>query len=196
MMDESALREQMCQAAYQLWLRGLVVGDGGMISVETHRHRYLATPPGLRRSVLRPEDLVCVDVGGLDVEGGGSIDPAIWRLHRLAYQAERMEPGAEPDGNHTMIRATALVTPISLLAALRWNPEATALELTPEGMLPIVEARDDRAVQSALTRHRAAAVRYVGLLAVASDLTKLLNRIEAIDHAAGVEVAAVRHGAR
>jgi ribulose-5-phosphate 4-epimerase/fuculose-1-phosphate aldolase len=194
MMDEMVLREYVCQAAYQLWLRGLIVGDGGLVSVETHRHRYLATPPGRRRSMLRATDLVCVDVGGMDVEGGASIDPAAWRLHRLAYQVARPEMGAEPFSNHCEIHATALVTPVNLLAQMRWNPDAAALELGAVGTLPLVEAKDDHGVQGALMREGAVAIRGVGLLTAGTDLAGLLNRIESLEHAAEIEVACLRRG--
>ena len=192
MMDELALREYVCQAAYQLWLRGLLVGDGGMVTVETHRHRYLATPPGTRRSTLRAADLLCVDVGGLDVEGGSSIEPGLWRLHRLAYQAARPEIGAEPSSNHLEVHATVLVTPLNLMALLRLNAGAAELALGDGAALPMLDGQDERALQRALAERGAAGIAALGVLVAGADLTALLNRIEGLEHAAGIELACRR----
>jgi L-fuculose-phosphate aldolase len=194
MMDEQALRAYVCQAAYQLWLRGLIVGAGGMVSVETHRHRYVATPPGVRRSMLRPADLLCVDVGGSDVEGGSSIEPGLWRLHRLAYQAARPELGAAPASNPIEVRATAFVTPLNLMALMRLSTGAASAALGEAGVLPLLHEPDDHAVQRAVAEHGAAGLAGAGLLVAGADLAALLNQVEALEHAAGIELKCRRGG--
>jgi len=67
-----------------LWLRGLLVADTGLISVETHRKRYMVNRPGRRRANLSSQDLMTVDLGGTVLDGSASIDPLTWLPHRLA----------------------------------------------------------------------------------------------------------------
>jgi ribulose-5-phosphate 4-epimerase/fuculose-1-phosphate aldolase len=184
-MEEMALRERICAGSHELWLRGLIVGDGGLLSGEMGRRRYLVTPPGQRRCALAPRDLACVDVGGQSVGGGDSIDAGVWRPHRLAYQAAR--PGTETDAS--AVRATILATPPSLLALLRLRPGIPSLNVGAAAAVPVVDPRDDRALQSALASAGAVAFPALGLLVAGPDLTALLNRVEAIEHAATIELA-------
>src|SRR5205814_5877822 len=98
-VDELQLRQQVCDAARQLWIKGLIVGDGGMVCVELHRRRYLVTPPGKRRGDLRETDLRIVDVGGMELGEDRVLDENLWRAHRIALQlgVERQTAGTEHD---------------------------------------------------------------------------------------------------
>ena len=67
-MDEDQLRQQVCNASHQLWMRGLIAGADGLVALELHRRRYIVTPPGRRRINLQPDDLLCVDMAGEDLQ--------------------------------------------------------------------------------------------------------------------------------
>ena len=108
--DEEKLRREVCQAAQQLWVRGLIAGDRGLVSAELNRRRYLTTPLRKRRADLQPDDLLCVDVGGESIQATHGLDPPQWMPHRLAYQARvdgDLDAGSH-NGQYLPTRATIL----------------------------------------------------------------------------------------
>ena len=188
-MDERLLRESLCHAAHQLWLRGMTPGDSGMISVACHRRRYLITPPGHRRSSLRPEELVVVDVGGLGVNQQGSVDGDLWRPHRIAYQANGYDADADADEG---VAATIFAAPPMTVALLRRCRDQNQIDLPAIGTVGIAATKDEQSIAKALHESRMVAIDSEGILTVGPDLPTVLNAIERLEHAATIELAASR----
>jgi Class II Aldolase and Adducin N-terminal domain len=190
-MDEVQMRERFCQAVGQLWTRGMIVGADGLLSCGVHRRRYLVTPIGKRRIDLGPDDLICVDIGGENVHGGEGIPPGLWQPHRDVYQSP-----INPSG--VMLGASALIEPANVLALLSRQDGAGRLELGNGETIPVVDGEDGRLLQEALTQSTEAVLSgrgahggpCRGLLVAAADLAGLMNRIERIDLAAAVRLAA------
>lgn len=203
-MDEDRLRNQICLTAHQMWVRGLIAGDAGIISTELHRRRYLVTPMHARRADLQPDQIICVDVGGLNIQGGSGLNDTHWHPHRAAYQATlRMPAPGEPAsaGGHSTsdrnrpahrrsISATILAHPPIVLALMRLARE-DATDLTLPGLppIPIVAGDDEQALSDALAVGPGVALRSTGLLAAGPDLPSALNWIEKVEHAARIELA-------
>lgn len=184
MMEDIASRDRVCRAAQQLWLQGMMPGESGMVSMESRRRRFLVTPPTRRRADLAPVDLLCVDIGGVDMERNASLDPGEWRLHRLAYQAGPAESAA---------RAAVLAQPPALLALLRLTgPGIASLALPPLPPLPIVETFDEHGIKQALAAGPAVLVRDVGVLAAHRELAWAVSEVERLEHAARIELACRR----
>jgi ribulose-5-phosphate 4-epimerase/fuculose-1-phosphate aldolase len=192
-MDESRLRENLVQAVKQLWMRGLIAGDGGVVSVELHRRRYLTTPMGKRRIDLLPQDLVCVDIGGLEVQGGAGVDEAAWRPHRLAYQSTlevvHTQVPIAGDAAAAPVRATIFATPPHVVALTMLCQADRELKLAGAAAIAVVEPGDEGQLREALRRVSAVAVRGAGLLVTAAELNQAMNRVELIELAATVEIA-------
>lgn len=188
-MEEGQLREQVCQAAHQLWLRGLMVGELGLISSEEHRRRYVVTPPGLRRSDLQPDDLWVVDVGGVAVDSTASLEPNLWLPHRVAYQ-RRLNEG---DGG-APVRATIAASPPMIMALARAAAGERVLHLTGVAPIAIVPATDEQALRQAVTSHQIVVMTCSGVLCVGQTLAGAMNLLEMVEHAAAIELAASRHG--
>lgn len=188
-MDETQLREKFCTALRQLWTRGMLVGADGFLSCEVHRRRYLATPIGRRRIDLEPADLICVDIGGDNVHSGEGVPMDIWQPHRDAYQTH-LDPAAGT------LSATALIEPVSVLALLSKQDGQTELNLGAGGTIPIVNTTVDASLKHVLSDKTEVLFRGHGsgrgLFIAAADLPTLLNRIERIDLAAAVTLAAGR----
>jgi ribulose-5-phosphate 4-epimerase/fuculose-1-phosphate aldolase len=195
-MDEWQLRTSISQAAGQLWLRGLIAGDQGMVTAELHRRRYLACPTKRRRADLQPADMICVDFGGMTMEGEGEIEIDQWLPHRLAYQcgldlpevAQRNGGGESP----AAISATVLAHPPSVMALWRRNEQAASLPLRDWPTVPIVNLDDNQALGKALLQFPVAVIVGYGLLAVGADVVEAHNWIERAEHAASIELAAGR----
>lgn len=190
-MDEHRLRQQICQAAQQLWMRGLIVGDAGVITVELHRRRFLSTPPNLRRANLQPDDIICVDMGGLNIQGGPGLDEPQWQPHRAAYKSNLDESGQPAtNGRHPAAGATILAEPPIVQALIQMLPDGQT-ELTLPGCAPVImlAGHDEQAVTDAVRQGHLIAIRGTGVLAAAGDLASALNRIERVDHAARIALA-------
>lgn len=200
-MDENKLRTQVCDAARQLWMRGLVTGEGGMVTAEAHRRRYLATPAGHRRADLAPQDLALIDQSGENLHGEGGLSERLWRPHRAAYRAgfggelrtaagpASLPPPQESGGR--AIRATVLCTPPHLEALLRMRElqdgdEAHGpLELPGIGTLLRLDP-DDPVPAADLWRAPALIVCGRSVMTTGPSLAAALSAAEAVAHAAMV----------
>ncbi len=183
MQDETQLRERFCLAVRQLWTRGMIVGADGLLCCEVHRRRYLVTPVGRRRIDLQPQDLTCVDIGGESVHGGEGIPPELWQPHRDVYQSH-----LDPAG--VTLGASAMVEPANVLALLSRQGGADRLDIGNGESIPIVAGDDAQALQGVLTDSTEVVLRGKGLFVAGADLAGLLNRIERIELAAAVKLAA------
>lgn len=184
------LRQQVCEAARQLWLKGLIVGDGGLVCAEVHRRRFMVTPPGRRRGDLRESDLRIVDIGGMELGEERVLDEAIWRAHRIAYQigVERQAAGTEQDLG--AFRASVHATPPMTLALIRMNNGASSLALHGLPSLAIVNPEDEATLKTQLEHSAAASLgRDGGVFCAAADVWDAVNLIERIEHAATIEMA-------
>src|SRR5690606_13050578 len=101
---------------------------------ELHRRRFLVTPPGQRRAHLLPEDIICVDMGGREIQGGTGLDETQWQSHRAAYKTSLDDTGQPRPG--ATVKATIFSEPPLVLALLRLAP-ADRAELALPGCDPI-----------------------------------------------------------
>jgi ribulose-5-phosphate 4-epimerase/fuculose-1-phosphate aldolase len=180
-MDEQQLRTALCQVAYQLWVRGLVVADEGFVSTVVHRRRYLVTPSAVRRAELQPGQLPCVNLAGETVHGHAQIDPQTWHPHALIYRA-----------GDDRVGATILIAPPSTTALLHLHPDADQLPLPGVEAVAVFEKDAEGAMAQALTRAAAIALRGTGILSAGPDLAAALNAVERVERAASIQLALQR----
>jgi ribulose-5-phosphate 4-epimerase/fuculose-1-phosphate aldolase len=192
-VDEASLRQNVSNAARQLWMKGLLVADGGMVTAEVHRRRYLVTPPGKRRSEMQDDDLRMCDIGGQELGGGIGLDEAHWRVHRIAYQIslERIDaplPGKTAPGP---ILATVQATPPMLVALLRLTrPPNGELQIVGLPLVIVVDDADEAALRRALGRTSVVGLaRSGGILCATGSVWDAVNVLERLEHAATIEVA-------
>ena len=223
-MDDHSLRAALCAAAQQLWQRGLIAGDGGLLSVQLHRRRFLVTPGGKRRADMRPEDLVGVGLSGSDLTEGRGVASEMWLPHRIAYEVG--EAGDDPRGRRdaaeasppstsrgrfipppSVTAATVLATPPHVLAVLqlaRSRPDAPRALVKPQRLifagqglrLPLSRPDDEATLRRAFTRSAVVLLDPMGLLAIGRTPGDALNAIEQFELAATLELAALPHAGR
>jgi L-fuculose-phosphate aldolase len=58
---EPQLREEVVQVCHLMWQKGFVAATDGNVSVRLGRDRFLCTPSGFSKGLIRPEQLVVVD---------------------------------------------------------------------------------------------------------------------------------------
>lgn len=173
-------------------MRGLIAGDSGLVTVELNRRRFLTTPLGKRRAELRPEDLLCVDLGGESIQDALGLDPDLWMPHRLAYQTrvdDVYSTGSPNNGQLAPIRATILAEPAHVMALMRLKINEPQLQFGEDHPIPVLESMNESAVKNTLSQSRVVGIRNCGLLVAAPQLAEALNWIERTEHAAAIEIA-------
>jgi L-fuculose-phosphate aldolase len=84
-MDESRLREQLCNASRRLEQRGFFAATEGNLSVRLRFGRFLCTPAGAEKGHLEPQDLVIIDQNAQSI-GPGRPSTEI-KMHLALYRA-------------------------------------------------------------------------------------------------------------
>lgn len=189
------LPQELCRACYQLWARRLIVGQQGIVTAEVERLRYLTTPPAKRRADLQPDDLLRVDLSGIEIAGGEvAITPEDWLAQRLAYQAAlKLDASSQTSDDRPAIHATALVTPPFVMALHHVDPEGHVIALSSFGQLPVVGLDDQAACEKAIMAHPLVLLTGCGLLASAATLQQCLDYIELAEYHAWIEFAIRGH---
>ncbi len=185
--DEQELRQQMCTTAFQLWARGVLSGDTGLVSVKVNRRRYLVTPPGKRRASMALADVLAVDMGGIALTADRGLDEITWSPHRLAYQADRSGMTVGWSDKHE-VKATVLASPPHVMALMRLKPDDESLPLPDPTPVPIIDATDESAVRGAFEKLPAVVLSRRCVLCAGNSLDDVANTLERIEHAAMIEV--------
>ena len=66
---EKELREDICEVGRYVWQKGWVAANDGNITIRLDHERILATPTGVSKGRMHPEDLIIVDMQGNKIEG-------------------------------------------------------------------------------------------------------------------------------
>lgn len=83
-MDEGRVRRELCEVGSRLWQKGLISGNEGNISARLDDDTVLATPSGISKGHLNPEDLVLIDLQG-SPKGQGAPSTEI-KIHLESYK--------------------------------------------------------------------------------------------------------------
>ena len=199
-MDDLQVRQAVCRASHELWLRGLVAGDDGLVCVELNRRRYVVAPPGSRKADLQPQQAREVDLDGEIVgttrDGAPrSVSPTYWRPCMLALQAA-IRHDQDRRGPGPTVHACVIVQPVSLMAMMHKagtpNPVGE-VALASGRMLPIIDATSAQGedhLKDAIGETPGILLPGVGLFVPAPTLARALNRAERLEHDAAVTLAA------
>lgn len=85
MPNEPESRREIVHWGKLLHERGFVAATDGNLSVRLDEHRILATPTGMSKSLMRPNDLVIVDNEGGRLSGRRNVSSEI-AMHLLIYK--------------------------------------------------------------------------------------------------------------
>jgi L-fuculose-phosphate aldolase len=178
---------EIVRCCRSLWEAGLIAGSAGNVSVRLARNRILVTPRGLLKSELSFRDLVEVDLAGNHLKGSRQATTEL-DLHLRAYR-QREECGAVVHAHPPTATAFAVAgegLPGDVL------PEIALLM----GEVPCVPyattgtpALGDMA-ETFLARHVSVLLANHGALTWGRDLTQARIRMESLEHAARILLAA------
>ncbi|MGQ9681375.1 MAG: class II aldolase/adducin family protein [Anaerolineae bacterium] len=190
-------RDEVIRVCHLLWQRGLVAATDGNVSVRLGADRLLTTPSGRSKGLLVSDDLVETDLDGVPIDSAqrrrGLRPSSEIRMHCSAY---RMRPdiGAVVHA-HPPIATACTVAGVSLLEAVL--PEV----LVNLGGIPTTRYARPSSAQGAevirewIVGHDALLLDHHGTLTVGRTALEAYLRLEKVEHAAQVILAARQLGA-
>lgn len=182
------LREEVCEICRRCYARGWLSATDGNVSVRIGRDRLLATPSGLHKGFLKPNDLIIVDMQGRRVTGPHRPTSEL-AMHIACYE-ER------PDVNAVVHMHPTYCIAFSVAG------ETLAQCLLPEivftfGVIPTApySAPTTDEVPAAIKKYIADFDAMIldrhGSLTIGTDLMDAFNKLERMEH-----VAEITHAAR
>ncbi len=184
------MRSFVCEIGRRLHSRGLVAGADGNITVRLPRGRLLATPSGVSKGFMRPDQIVLTDLEGKAVGGG---NPSSEILLHLAVYRKRADVGAvvhaHPPSAVAMTVAGAsleqCIMPEVLVYMGTIPTTRYATPSSPEGA---------QVIEGLIEKHDALLLDRHGAVTVGPDLEAAWQRMEKLEHFAQVVVAARQLG--
>ena len=191
-INEPALRQALCDAARDIWTRGLGAAADGNLSARLGKDRLLATPSGCHKGRLRPDDLAVTDLTGRHLAGNRPSSELA--LHLSAYQ-QRPEVNAVIHAHPPMATAYelaggALSEVFVSEVIFAFGQVATAPYVTPTTaevgtvLAPYLRCYD----VVMMPRH--------GVVTLGADLDQAFIRLDAMEHTAKIVSMAQLLGAR
>ena len=189
-MNHPELRALICELGQRLYAKNMVAATDGNLSIRLPDGTFLVTPSGVCKAFMRPEDLLIAGPDAACLHGNGKVTSEFF-THLAAYE-ERPDIAAVIHAHPPMCTALTLAgidmrLPLlpELGAAVGGVPTSPyATPGTPEGAnavrIPIQTA--DAVL---LDRH--------GALCVGTSLLDAYYKMEKIEHAAAILLAAYTH---
>jgi len=177
--DENTVRQDICIIGRRLWERGYVAANDGNISVRIGPDAILATPTGVSKGFLTPDQIVKVDMEGKQLDG--YLKPSSEVLLHIALYKARCDVCAvvhahPPYATAFAVAGLPLESPIlpEAIISLGGVPLARyglpgTWEL-PETIMPYVE------------KHDAFLMANHGAVTVGADVYQAYYRMETMEH--------------
>jgi L-fuculose-phosphate aldolase len=183
--DEAALRAEMVRVGQWMHAHGLVDGTAGNLSARLGPGRVLATPSGLAKGLLAPEQLIVVDLDGRRVAGDPALQPTSEMAMHLEAYRRRPEMNAVVHA-HPPTAVALTIAGVSLAECV--IPEAVVVL----GLVPTTpyatpsSAENVHAISDLIVGHDAILLAYHGPLTVGRTLTEAYLRLETLEHTARI----------
>ena len=184
-MNEQYARERLAEICKLLYVRKITVSAGGNMSVRLNGSEVLITPSGTNKGMLRPEDMVKMDLDGNVLSGG---KPSI--EHRFHLALYRMNPDTNAVVHCHPLHCTALAV----------SGKPVRCNITPEGvlllgnvpMVPYHTPGSEELVEAVAKEGHAAAMLMEkhGALTQGRTLEEAYDRMEELEFQAELQIVA------
>ncbi len=183
-MGETELREVVCEIGRRMYAKDFIAATEGNLSI-CLGDRLLATPTGICKGFLKPQDLVVTDLEGRKIEGERKVSTEI-RMHVVVYQL-RADVRAICHG-HPVYATAHAVAGIPLKEALMPEVVLTlgCVPLAPYGTPSTQELADS--LVDLVPTHDAVLLANHGAITYASDLEKAFFKMEVLEHFAQITI--------
>ena len=185
MLNEDAARADMVRVGQWLHAHEYVDGTAGNLTARLGPDRVLATPSGLPKGQLTPEQLIIINLRGEVLSALPGLQPTSeMPMHLEAYRRR-------PDVNgvvhaHPITCVALSIAGVSLAQCV--VPEAVVL-LGPIPTVPYStpsSEENQRAISDVIVNHDALVLQYHGSLTVGRTLDEAYLRLESLEHTAKI----------
>lgn len=183
-MDETACREWICEIGRRMYDKDLVAANEGNLSIRID-NRLLATPTGVCKGFLKPEDLVVTDLEGKQISGDMKVSTEIL-MHVVVYK-HRQDVTAICHGHPTYATAHA-VAGIPLTEALMPEVVVTlgCVPVAPYGTPSTQELANS--LMDLVPNYDAILLANHGAITYGTDLEQAFFKIEILEHFAKINI--------
>jgi L-fuculose-phosphate aldolase len=191
---EAQLRRDLCEAGRRMHRQGFAAGSDGNLSARLNREQILITPSGFSKGYLEPDQLVVIDMQGQLVP---SFHPARRHLRASSERNMHLEAYHQRPDVMAVIHAHPPLGIACTVAGVRLDSCALPEVVFHLGRIPTApyatpgtpEGAD--AVRDLVTHHDAMLLDRHGSLSLGGDIFQALMRLEWIEQAAKIMLAAV-----
>lgn len=187
--DEAALRQQICKIGRLMYQNHLIDGTGGNISAKLPDGTVLATPSGLAKGFMEPDQLIVVDMDGRRVgpatPANADLQPTSELLMHLECYRQRPDVwGAVHAHPPTAVALT--ITGYNFARAI--IPEVVILL----GIVPVTpyanpaSAEDRDVIRDLIGQHDAILLAHHGSLTVGKSVWDAYMLLEVLEHTARI----------
>ncbi|MCL2036190.1 MAG: class II aldolase/adducin family protein [Oscillospiraceae bacterium] len=186
-MNETLIKEQICDICMKMWQLGWVASNDGNVSVKLNDRYILVTPSGISKAFITPEKLVKIDLNGKIIEANPGCKPSgETRMHLRCYE-NRDDVGAVVHAHPPAATAYAV--------ANKPLDEYTVIEAVMSiGSVPVVPyanpSTDEvpEVITPYLQEHDAMLLKNHGALTVGTDLLTAFHRMETLEQFAKISL--------
>ena len=180
MVNEYAIKKEICEIGRRIYNKGMVAANDGNISVKISDNEFLCTPTGVSKGFMTPEYICKVDKDGKVIQANPGFKPSSEiKMHMRVYK-ERPDVGAVVHA-HPLYATGFAIAGIPLTQPIM--PEAViALGCVPiaEYGTPSTEEIPD-AVSKYLQSFDAVLLENHGALAFSDNLLNAYHKMESVE---------------
>ncbi len=189
MINEHALREQICEIGRLMHENHYIDATSGNISARLDANRILATPSGLAKGYMSPDQLIIVDMNGNKIGPATSANRDLKPTSELLMHLECYKQRSDVQG---VVHAHPPTSVALTVAGIGFDscviPEAIVIlgviPTTPYATPASAENRD--AIRFLIREHDAIMLAYHGSLTVATSVWDAYMRLESLEHTAKI----------
>ena len=185
MKSERQHREDICRFGKRLHDVGFVAATDGNLSVRLDHETVLATPTGMSKGMMEPEDLVVVDMNGKRVVGRRNVSSEI-AMHLLIYKLRPEVKGVVHAHPPTATGFAAAGIPLNQALCSEVVITLGCVPLARYGTPGTPELTE--ALKPLVPHHDALLMANHGVVTFGEDLLKAFMKMEAVEHFAKVSL--------
>jgi L-fuculose-phosphate aldolase len=185
--SEQERRNEIVHVGRLMFDKGWIAANDGNITVRLDNGHVLATPRGLSKGMLKPEDLVVVDMDGRKVSGPLEVTTEIG-MHLTIY-------GERPDVNAVVHAHPATATGFAV-AGRPLNLGTLPEVIICLGSIPLAEyglpgtPEFAEGIRPYIPKYDAMLLANHGAVAYGSDVMRAFSRMDTVEHFARIALAA------
>jgi L-fuculose-phosphate aldolase len=185
--DEASLRGLICHIGRLMHQARYIDGASGNVSARLDSQHILATPSGLAKGFLQPDQLIVLDLEGNKVGAATDSNRNLRPTSEILMHLECYRQRADVHGVVHAHPATAValtIAGVSLRTCV--IPEAiVTLGLVPTAVYSTPSSAENRdAIRALVPYHDAIMLAYHGSLTVGTDVWQAYMRLETLEHTA------------